>query len=158
MRSIVRWLVPAAIVGSFLVMWCVHKSQGLAAERHTPVTLTRIYTGQDGLTHAEDVDVKLTPVAGRLAKWLEHSETVKVTNFRFSRMSPGLINDWHPAAERGYVITLSGQVEFELAGGRKVLEEPGGILQAEDVTGKGHVTRVVGSADWVGVVVQFADR
>lgn len=156
MRQIVAWLVPAILIGCWAAVLSTHKA--VATERRTPVTVRRIYTGPDGVSHAENVDVKMTPVAGTLGKWVEHSDTVEVKNFRFTRMSPGLINDWHPAAERGYVITLSGHIEFELAGGQKLRGEPGEILQAEDVTGKGHITRVVGNSDWVGVVVQLPSR
>ena len=45
---------------------------------------------------------------------------------------------------RQYVITLSGQGEIEVGDGSKKLFEPGDVLLAEDTTGQGHVTRVVG--------------
>jgi len=47
------------------------------------------------------------------------------------------------------VITLSGRGEIEVAGGKKIVVGPGHVLIAEDVTGKGHITRVVGNEDRV---------
>jgi len=44
--------------------------------------------------------------------------------------------DWHPAPNRQYVVTLSGESEIELEGGRKLRLGPGHILLAEDTTGQ----------------------
>ena len=131
-------------------MWNVREA---SAQRRTPLTLTRIYTGSDGQTHAEKVDIKLTPVAGRLG-W-EDSEISKVASSNFVRRPAGFVLDWHTAEARRYVVTLSGRAEVELANGQKIPLEPGGVLQAEDLTGKGHITRVIGNADWVALFVQF---
>jgi len=130
----------------------------MAAQQRTPIIVTRIYTGSDGQTHAEQVDEKLSPVAGTLAQYAqsrEESKTIKVTSSQFVRFAPGYVQDWHPAAVRRYVITLSGRGEVELPGGLKIPLGPGRILQADDVTGKGHITRTIGQADWIALFVQF---
>ena len=154
MRSIASRLVLAAVVSWCVVMLNVQHNGRIvvAAQQPTPVTVTRIYTGSDGQTHAEQVDAKLTlnPLFAR-----EQSEMVKVSSSYFVRFPPGIFQDWHPAAERRYVITLSGQGEVELAGGQKLRLEPGRILQAEDMTGKGHITRTIGKTDWIALFVQF---
>jgi hypothetical protein len=153
MRSIARRRVPTAVISWCVVMLIVdHGRVVLAAQRAAPVTLTRIYTGSDGQTHAEQVDVKLT-LNAPFAR--EQSATVKVSSSYLVRFAPGFVQDWHPVAERRYLITLSGQGEVELPGGQKLRLEPGRILQAEDVTGKGHITRTIGTADWIAMFVQF---
>src|SRR5256886_9663951 len=48
-------------------------------------------------------------------------------------------SDWHTAPRRQYVITLSGQGELEVAGGKKIPVGPGHIELVEDTTGKGHI-------------------
>jgi hypothetical protein len=63
------------------------------------------------------------------------------------------VSDWHTAPRRQYVITLSGRGEIELAGGKKIALEPGHIELAEDLTGKGHITRVVGTEDRVTIAL-----
>jgi quercetin dioxygenase-like cupin family protein len=137
---------------SMLAMIASSRNGGsaVAAPRHAPVTVTRIYTGSDSRTHAELIDEKLTPLAGR-----EQSEKVKVASSYFVRCSPGFVADWHPASARRYVVTLSGRGELELAGGRKIPLGPGQILQAEDLTGKGHIIRTIGKTDWTTLFVQF---
>jgi quercetin dioxygenase-like cupin family protein len=155
-RSILSRLVLAGVVIYVAVIWSAHDHRNVvSAQQRSPVTVIRIYTGPDGQTHAEQVDVKLTPVAGKYAQWWEQSQTTKVTSSQFVRNAPGFVQDWHPAGARRYLITLSGRGEVELAGGEKILLEPGRVLQAEDVSGKGHITRTLGNEDWIAFFVQF---
>lgn len=156
MRSIARRLVLTAIVGCLVVACSARDNRNvIAAQQRAPVTVTRIYTGPDGQTHAEEIDVKLTP-AVRFGG--EQSVTFKATGAQFTRWPPGLVADWHPALQRQYVITLSGRAEVELVGGKKIPLEPGRILLAEDLTGKGHISRVLGTQDWVFLLVRLAEQ
>jgi hypothetical protein len=147
MRSMTSWLPAVAVIGCLLVTRHV---QELSAHPHTSVALTRIYTGSDSQTHAEKVEINLASVAGR-----EESRTSKVTSSHFVRFPPGFFLDWHPAPARRYVITLSGRGEIELTGGQKIPLECGRILQAEDLKGRGHITRTLGNEDWIALFVQF---
>jgi quercetin dioxygenase-like cupin family protein len=143
MRSIVRRPVLAALVGCIVMLSAHH----VPAQRRTPITLTRLYAGPDGQTHAEKIEVKLMPSATLSRR--EESETFKVSSVRFFRWPPGQVQDWHNASQRQYALTLSGRGEVELPGGQKIPLNPGRIFLAEDVTGKGHITRSIGSEDWV---------
>jgi ketosteroid isomerase-like protein len=119
-------------------------------------TVTRIYTGPDGQTHAGKTDVKLTPWAGHGG--YNQSDTVKASSLRFVRRPPGWAEDWHHASQRQYIITLSGRGEVEVSGGQKIPLEPGRVLLGEDLTGKGHITRALGSEDWVSLHIRLADQ
>jgi hypothetical protein len=72
------------------------------------------------------------------------------------------VNDWHNASQtpgwHQYVMTLSGRGEIELSDGKKISLERGRLVLAEDMTGKGHITRAVGSEDWVSEHVSIADQ
>jgi hypothetical protein len=125
-----------------------------APEPRTPINLTRIFTGPDGQTHEEGVEVKLMP--GPLAG-LDQSESAKVSSCYFVRVGPGYVEDWHNASARRYVITLSGHAEIELKDGRKIRLGPGRVLQAEDLTGKGHIFRAIGTEDWTAAFVQLGE-
>jgi len=100
---------------------------------HKPVFITRVYTGPDGQTHAEETEAAFA--AGGVLKLME------VTGAELHRMSPSSAADWHRGPRRQYVITLSGTGEMEIAGGQKVPVGPGHISLIEDTTGKGHITR-----------------
>jgi quercetin dioxygenase-like cupin family protein len=127
-----------------------------AAQQRKPVTVTRIFTGADGQTHAEDIDVKLAPRAGRDGYF--QSEPLKATGMQVVSAAPGYTADWHTAPGRQYIITISGRGEIELPGGQKISMVPGRILLAEDLTGKGHLTRTVGAEDRVSLIVPLAGQ
>lgn len=92
--------------------------------------VTRIYTGSDGHSHFDEVEVevgKLEPGDGIL----------------FRHEPPGRVQDWHPAPRKQYVVTLSGEAEIEISDGTKRRFGAGAIMLADDTTGRGHITRVV---------------
>lgn len=154
MRSMVRWPIAVGLAGLIVL---VSKTQTdrevVVAQTRKPVVVTRLFTGQDGQTHVEEIEVKLT---GNPLN--EVSEMLKVTGAEIHRAPAGRVNDWHNAPRRQYVITLSGRGEIEVAGGKKISLEPGHIELAEDTTGKGHITRVVGNEDRVTIQLPLADQ
>jgi hypothetical protein len=150
MRSRIRLLVYVALVACFVVMAGIRSHDDIAtAQNRTPIAVTRIFTGPDGQTHSEEIVVKVLPggTSGEL------SEMLKVTGLQFRRTPPNYFVDWHPAPQRQYVITLSGRGEIELVGGKKIPLGPGHILLAEDVTGKGHISRGVGTEDRISLFI-----
>lgn len=155
MKCIAGRVVLVAVSISLFLTWYAHSGQSVAAaERPAPVTVTRLYTGADKLTHVEQLDVKFSPVAGPATT--ERSEPVNVATSYVVRLAPGFFEDWHNADKRRYVIPISGQAELEVAAGQKISVEPGRIYLAEDLTGKGHTFRVVSANDWVALFVEFA--
>ena len=123
------------------------------AQAHKPVMMTRLYTGPDGQTHAEEVELKFS--AGKPA---EVFKMMQVTGAELHRTAGGSFDDWHRAPRRQYVITLSGRAELEVAGGKKIPVGPGNIDLVEDTTGKGHITKVVGAEDRVTIQLPLADQ
>jgi quercetin dioxygenase-like cupin family protein len=144
--------VRKTLLGSIVVLAVAISATGQS--KPTTTTITRLYTGADGQSHAED-----TTVAWRSAKLraeLSESESVKVTGAQFLRWPRGFVWEGHPASKRQYVIIVSGRGEVDVAGGGKVPLAPGRVLLAEDVTGKGHVTRVGADEDLVMLLVPLA--
>jgi hypothetical protein len=45
-----------------------------------------------------------------------------------------------------------------VAGGRKIALEPGSVILAEDSTGRGHISRTIGTEDRIALNIQLADR
>jgi hypothetical protein len=156
MKRIALRVIAAAIPVALIAGWHLHRGQLVhAQEPHKAVTVTRLYTGADGQTHAEQVDLKFSPVSGAPVT-VEESDRVKAANSYAVRVPPGFFESWHNADVRRYVVPISGKAEIEVAGGEKVIIEPGRIGLAEDLTGKGHTFRVIGNEDWVALFVDFA--
>ena len=133
MRSIARRLVLVALVGAFVLTWRAHSDQDtVVAQTRKPIMVTRIYTGSDGQSHAEETEMKLT--AGGVSGF-------KATGVEFSSRPAAAPSDWHTGPKRQFVITLSGRAELEVANGKKIDAGPGHINLIEDTTGKGHITR-----------------
>ena len=148
-------VVFAVLVACTLMVWSARTDHDVVeAQRRAPIVVTRIFTGADGQTHAEEINVKLAPGGGST----ELSEVAKATGLQFRRQAPNYFQDWHPAPRRQYVITLSGQGEVELTGGKKIPIGPGHILLAEDLTGKGHISRGVGSEDRISLFIPLAEQ
>jgi len=146
--NIRRWAV-VALVGGFVFAWKAETNQDVAAaQARKPIMMTRIYTGADGLSHAEESEMKLN---GNV------SGMMKATGVEFSRRPPAPISDWHVGPRRQFVITLSGRAEIEVAGGKKVAIGPGHINLIEDTTGKGHTTRNIGPDDRIVVTIPLAE-
>jgi hypothetical protein len=98
----------------------------------------RIYTGADGRSHFEDLDIPLKPSTyGTL------SDLVPSSGVIFRETPVGGALDFHVAPRRQFVITLAGLVEVECGDGTKRRFGPGDIMLADDTTGQGHITREV---------------
>src|SRR5262249_19969180 len=135
MRSATRRLVLLALVAVFCTFWRARSDEDVViAQTRKPVMITRIFTGPDGLSHAEETELKLD--ARGLAEF-------KATGVEFSSTpgAAGASNGWHTGPKRQLVITLSGRSEVEVADGKKIPAGPGHINLIEDTTGKGHITR-----------------
>ena len=150
MRVLTR-LGFAVVIVSLAV---VSSASRTAAQKRATTTVTRLYTGADGQSHADDTEVAWRPA--KLRAELSESDSVKVTAAQFLRWPRGFVWDGHPASKRQYVIIISGRGEVDVVGGKKVQLAPGRVLLAEDVTGKGHTTRVVGNQICVTATVPLA--
>jgi len=103
MKSIKRQLTFVGLLACLLVTWSVHDDQDVVTvQRRTAIQVTRLYTGPDGQTHAEEIDVKLMP-SSRVPGG-ELSERVDVTGLDFQRLSPILSNNPRNAPQREYVV------------------------------------------------------
>lgn len=114
----------------------------------------RIYTDADGESHFEEVKV---PLGQRTGTGSELSEMVPVQGVIFRRTSADQFVDWHPAPRRQFVITLSGEAELQTSDGQVRRIGPGSIVLVEDVTGKGHITRGIGTAERLSLFVPLPD-
>ena len=154
MGPMMKRVIFVALVGYALGVWSQRTDHDVVvAQQRAGIAVTRIFTGPDGQTHAEEVNVKLA----RDDASTELSEMMKTTGVRFRRQAPNYFEDWHTAPRKQYVITLSGQGEIEVAGGKKIPLGPGHILLVEDLTGKGHISRGVGTEERISLIIPLVE-
>ena len=98
--------------------------------------IVRIYTGDDGQTHFEDLP--LPP---------EESQDVALqagANLVFPCFPADFWSDWHTAPRRQYIFILTGQMEIGIGDCTKRRFGPGDVVLADDLTGQGHTTHSLG--------------
>lgn len=100
--------------------------------------VVRIYTGKDGRSHFEDLEIPLTQAA-----YGSESELVSAAGVIFRENPVGASIGFHNAPRRQFVITISGVGELECGDGSRRRMGPGDILLADDTTGQGHITREI---------------
>ncbi len=98
--------------------------------------ITRIYTGDDGESHFEPLQV---PMTDRPYGFI--TDFLPATGIAYRENHPGQDLDFHVAPRRQLVINLFGVVEIETGTGEKQRFGPGDILLADDRTGRGHISR-----------------
>jgi hypothetical protein len=163
MRFKTKKLVLAVLVGCFIAIGRGNADHDVAvAQARKTVVITRIFTGPDGLAHAEDIELDLNARGA--------TDMLKATGAEFSVRPPTAgasprntaatdpnAPGWHTGPARQFVITLSGSSEVEVSGGVHVAAGPGHINLIEDTTGKGHITRNFGPGDRVALTIPLAD-
>ena len=163
MRFKTKELALVVLVCVFFMIWRGNTDRDVAiAQGRKAVVITRIFTGPDGLAHAEDIELNLSSRGA--------TEMLKATGAEFSVRPPTAganprntaatdpnSTGWHTGPARQFVITLSGNSEVEVSGGVHVAAGPGHINLIEDTTGKGHITRNFGPEDRIALTIPLAD-
>ena len=114
--------------------------------------VVRVYTGDDGKSHFEELDLPYEKVAQA-----ERTAMQSATGIQFRRTPSGEFMDFHVAPRTQYVITLEGQAEIGLGDGTKRIFNAGDVVLADDLTGKGHTTGVYGNVSRVSIAIPLVD-
>ena len=117
----------------------------------------RVYSGADGRSHLAELPLAMTPFVDVEGAHGEGTAAHPATAITFRVSPPGYVLGWHCAPRRQYSISLSGAAEIEVGDGTVARLGPGDVVLAEDLTGQGHVTRVVGDQPRFYAIVPLAD-
>ena len=115
--------------------------------------ILRIYSGDDGESHFEDLQIDLDDrgPAGKM------SDLWRGKGVIFREVAGDYNYDYHTAPRRQFVINLTGSVDIEVGDGTVRRLGPGGILLAEDLTGRGHISRAVNDEPRTCIFVPLED-
>jgi quercetin dioxygenase-like cupin family protein len=116
----------------------------------------RIYSDPAGESHFGDVEVPLAegdfaPPAPPLLT----STPAEAHQTLFFHAPVGWFGDWHPTPARQYFVALSGDLEVQVSDGELRHVRGGDVVLLEDLTGRGHTTRVVSDGPATAVIVQL---
>lgn len=110
--------IAVVTVGLCFLMFCGQtRNDAVAAQERKPVMMYRFYTGKDGLSHVEKIEVKnFDP--NNIANLME---TTTGATLRTSKPdAPGTdFGAFHPGPRRQYIFDLAGHEEVEFSGERE---------------------------------------
>ena len=109
----------------------------------------RMYTGDDGKATWEEIDLDAMP---------DWTKGIDVTQIRFGSRAPGVLQDWHPAPQRQFVIILSGALQITYPDGSQKVFGAGEARLMDNITGKGHKTIAVGGEPCITATVVLSDQ
>ncbi len=89
-----------------------------------------IYAGADGVSHVNRVRVLGSP------------KSLPADSVIATSIAQGT-EDWHQAPAKTFTINVIGDIEAEVSDGTRVKIGKGDLVYLEDMTGKGHVTRLL---------------
>jgi quercetin dioxygenase-like cupin family protein len=96
------------------------------------------YSASDGRTYVEVISVPSSEKQSGGAAAQMYFD-LKPQQLRIGRSKSGVISEWHYAGEmRHLIITLQGDIVFDVGDGTLLHVRPGEAILAEDWTGKGH--------------------
>ncbi|WP_285020949.1 cupin domain-containing protein [Novosphingobium sp. fls2-241-R2A-195] len=100
-----------------------------------------MYGGDDGESHLEIKDLPRTGgVPGKSVQTRLYATDVEIGD-----ALPGDFIDYHGVSTPRFLIVLSGQLEVGFGDGSKHVLSKGDIVLADDVTGRGHTSRTIGT-------------
>ena len=117
----------------------------------------RVYSHPSGQSRIAEMPLDMKPFVDTEGAHGQGSAMQLATGIAFRIAPPGYVLDWHCAPRRQYSISLSGTAEIEVGDGSVARVEPGDVVLAEDLTGQGHITRVVGSEPRFYAIVPLSD-
>ena len=117
----------------------------------------RIFADEEGCSHFETkrVDLEAKDYAPP-APSLNTSNMEAADKSVFLELPIGWYGDWHPTPVRQWLILMTGMCEFEAGDGERVTCKAGDVVMLEDLTGKGHQTKVLGDESVRIVAIHFS--
>ncbi|MCC9064780.1 hypothetical protein [Flavobacterium piscisymbiosum] len=86
---------------------------------------------------------------------LKHMNTA---SFWYSNKTEEWEKNAHTAPRKQYVITVKGKIKFKVSDGSTFIIEPGVVLLAEDLKGKGHSWDMVDSDVWERLYIPITEN
>lgn len=115
----------------------------------------RIFADADGESHFAEAEVDLVPTNfAPPATPFDVSSPISASQFVFVHLPAGWVGDWHPAPRVQYWLQFTGEIEVGVSDGSIRRFSPGDIGLLEDISGKGHSTKVIGTTEVMAAFVQ----
>jgi hypothetical protein len=118
------------VAGTALTALMASGSKAQPAAAKGTMEVIHVYAGADGVSHVKRVTVTGLP------------KPLPITEVRASFVAKGT-EDWHVAPSKLFTINTSGDIQGEMGDRTKIPIGKGDLVYLEDLTGKGHITRLL---------------
>lgn len=118
------------------------------------MSYVHVYADSAGVSHFREEYLDFAP--GRTEETSIHALEAKGRT-TLLRLRVGAVEDWHNAPRAWFLIVLQGASEVTTSDGQVRQFGPGSLVLLDDITGKGHRTRAIGTIDHVAAVIPIAD-
>lgn len=117
----------------------------------------KIYSDANGVSHFQSDEISFSP-----SDFVSKGNPVLRSDFLsadagFVSVPSGWDSGWHRSPGDGFAILLKGTVEIEAGSGEVRKFSPGDVWRSCDVSGQGHISRVVGDEDVVVFMTNFTN-
>jgi hypothetical protein len=115
-----------------------------------------LFADDAGESHWKVVEIALEErIFAPPAKGILVSAPESTTNMMFLRLHSGWSEPAHPTPKRQTLVCLAGAVRVTASDGEAREIRTGDVWRMEDLTGKGHHTRVISDDDFDAIIVQY---
>jgi hypothetical protein len=120
------------------------------------MTIARLYADDAGESHFDDVEIELFAT-----DYVSSAPPIELSKLRpaaqacFMSARAGWSSDWHPSSARAMFFVLTGEWEVTTSDGESRRFGVGSALLVEDVTGKGHMSRVLGEEGSTAAMIEL---
>jgi hypothetical protein len=119
---------------------------------------TEIFADNEGVSHFRDVEMTFDSGQAATAHLHIGKSDFHRSNAGFLSVPSGWSSGWHRSPGDGYAILVKGEVEIEAGSGEVRTFKPGDVWRSHDVTGRGHVSKVISTEDAVVAMINFDDH
>jgi len=132
-----------AIVGgvALTALLATKASAQAGGAKATGMEVIHVYADANGVSHVQRVPVVGLP------------KPIPATEVRANAIATG-VEDWHIAPQKLFTINTHGDIQAEVGDGTKVPIGKGDLVYLEDMTGKGHITRLLTDVSHLFIMVQ----
>jgi len=106
--------------------------------------MTRFHATAEGGSRFQEIEVPINqPRPDNMGHTMMQSNAWPSASIRFVELPVGLDQTWHHAPASQIVVVLAGELEVGTSDGEKRRCTAGQAFIADDLNGKGHLTRVI---------------
>ena len=133
---------------------CFAASSAFAADAPAVVHYWHLYTDAQNVSHfkQEEIPFKAVPIPGLKDPPVMASLT-GASSATLLLLKAGQVENWHNAPRKQFMFVVQGASQVTASDGTAKEFHAGEFVLLEDLKGKGHITKAIGTVDHIGMAI-----